>query len=445
MTRILYWNISNFTQSKILIEDPPVEYQQSRDRLDHIVSQVMMPNAPDVFLLVEAYARVRDVGDQGAVLMEESRVAFGLLLLLEEIRHRLGPTWCLLPPVHIGNLGYRETVGVYYNAQTLQFAGPWIYAQPPGEAGRALPPTPANLANLRNYAREWRNELPNPNNEIPALQLNRTWSPGGGVNINEWQSAGQWEYYTALGARMNFPYPDNRSPFHVDFREVAGPQHTIRLFVVHTSPETAARATTQIGLIPEINQFTPNAVSVVIGDFNVDSFDMNENGAYANLDHNYDMALDPRAGHVFTPVRKPYCLTHLLPIDLATPFNNVGVATDPQHNVYPRHGYMGSTDIHPRRANDSGAIDNAFVAYVAGTVVLPRNTTIVNTVVGKPYVAAPGVGPELTGGIGYGTSLANPVPPGGINPPVDPIGFANWNNFGKVRSTSDHLALSVDV
>jgi hypothetical protein len=160
------------------------------------------------------------------------------------------------------------------------------------------------------------------------------------------------------------------------------------------------------------------------------------------------MVLDPRVGTVVTPARKPYCMTHVLPPDLATPFNNVGVATDPQHNVYPRHGYMGSTDIFPRAANDSGAIDNAFVHYAGGMPIPARNTTIVNTITGKPYNAAPapvGVGPELTGGHAYATSLANPVPPAGVNPPVDPLGFPNWGNFGKVRSTSDHLALMIDV
>jgi hypothetical protein len=108
---------------------------------------------------------------------------------------------------------------------------------------------------------------------------------------------------------------------------------------------------------------------------------------------------------------------------------------------------MGGVKIAPRAASDTGAIDNAFVRY-QGTPVNPRNTTIVNTIVGKPYtqVAPPAhVTPELVAGNAYPSSLANPVPAGGINPPVDTIGFGNWNNYGKVYSTSDHLALSVDV
>lgn len=447
MARILYWNIGNFSRTKIFREDPPLEYQQSMDRLNHIVNEVIAPAAPDVFVLVEAYARVREVGLQGTALREDSPVAFGLLLLLEEIRDRLGRRWCLCPPVNIGNFGFREAVGVYYNAQTIQFAGPWIYAQPgPQDVTRALPITPANLTGLRGYTHDWRDAMPNPQNPIDVLQLNRTWNAGGGVAINEWQSAGQWEYY-ANGTRMNFPDEDHRSPFHVDLLEVASGR-TIRLFAVHTSPQTAVQATVEIGKIPEINQFPANSVSVVIGDFNVDSFNAQENGAYTNLDSAYEMALDPRNGNTFTPARKPYCMTHLLPMDLATPFNNTGVNTDPQHNVYPRRGYMGSITINPRGANDSGAIDNAFVRYATGSQGPARNTTIVNTLVGKPYTqqpAPPGVTADLTGGNAYASSCANLIPATGVNPPVDTIGFPNWGNFGKVYSTSDHLALSVDV
>jgi hypothetical protein len=447
VARILYWNLSNFTRSKILREDPPLEYQQSIDRLDHIVDQVIAPNPPDLFVLVEAYARVREVGLQGVALRDDSPVAFGLLLLLDQIRARLGNQWCLVPPLNIGNFGYREAVGVFYNAVTMQFAGPWILCQPTAnDVTLSRAPTPVDVAGIRNYVTDWRDSMPNPNNPLPVLQLNRTWTPGGGVNINEWQSAGQWAYQSG-GQQMTFPDPDSRPPFHTDFLEV-GTGRGIRLFAVHTSPASAADATRQIGAIPEVNAFPANTISVVIGDFNVDSFNMNENGAYTNLDNNYEMVLDSRSGNAVTPARKPYCMTHALPPDLATPFNNVGVATDPQHNVYPRHGYMGSTDIFPRAANDAGAIDNAFVHYAGGMAVPPRNTTIVNTITGKPYNAAPapvGVGPELTGGHAYATSLANPVPPAGVNPPVDPLGFPNWGNFGKVRSTSDHLALSIDV
>jgi hypothetical protein len=448
VTRILYWNISNFSRGKILREDPPVDHQQSVDRLGHIVSQVLAPNPPDLFLLVEAYARVREVGFQGSVIHEDAAVGFGLLLLLDEIRARLSNYWCLAPPLNIGNFGYRESVGVYYNAQTLQFAGPWIFSQPTAnDVALARPVTPANVAGLRNYVADWRDAMPHPNNPIGVLQMNRTWTPGGGVNINEWQSAGQWEYQSG-GTRMNFPDVDSRSPLHTDFLEVGGAGRGIRLFTVHTSPASAVDATRDIGLIPEVNAFPANTVSVVIGDFNVDSFNTNENGAYTNLDNHYEMVLDPRVGTVLTPARKPYCMTHLLPADLATPFNNTGGVTDPQHNVYPRRGYTGSVDIFPRQANDSGAIDNAFVHYAGGLVPAPRNTTIVNTIAGKPYTQQPapvGVGPELTGGNAYPTSLANAIPATGVNPPVDTIGFPNWGNFGKVRSTSDHLALSVDV
>jgi hypothetical protein len=284
VARILYWNLSNFTRSKIFREDPPLEYQQSIDRLNHMLNQVIAPNPPDLFVLVEAYARVREVGLQGVALRDDSPVAFGLLLLLDEIRARLGNQWCLVPPLNIGNFGYREAVGVFYNAQTMQFAGPWILCRlaPPDDVTLSRPPTPANVAGVRNYVTDWRDAMPNPNNPLQALQLNRTWTPGGGVNINEWQSAAQWAYQSG-GQQMRFPDADSRPPFHTDFLEV-GTGRGIRLFAVHTSPASAADATRQIGAIPEVNAFPANTITVVVGDFNVDSFNMNENGSYTNLD-----------------------------------------------------------------------------------------------------------------------------------------------------------------
>jgi hypothetical protein len=84
-----------------------------------------------------------------------------------------------------------------------------------------------------------------------------------------------------------------------------------------------------------------------------------------------------------------------------------------------------------------------------GLVAPAHNTTIVNTVVGKPYTAGPipvGVGADLTGGYGYNASLAAPVPvPAGVNPPVGIGLFTAWQNFQRITSVSDHLAIVFDV
>ena len=267
--------------------------------------------------------------------------------------------------------------------------------------------------------------------------------------MNEWQGAGQWEHYLATGARINFPNAQNRSPFYTRMVDAAG--RTIKVFTVHTSPATSVGGTTNIASITDL-ALGANDVGIVVGDFNVDTFNMNQNGAYVPLENlGYEMLIDSRDNlNVVNPVRRPYCLTHLLPVAYATPFNTTGVPVDPQHNVYPRYGYMGSMSINPRQPNNSGAIDNVFLHYGAALVPPAYNTTIVNTVVGKPYTAvapAPvGVDAALTGGYGYNSSLANAIPqPAGVNPAAGAPLFATWNNFQRIASVSDHLAVLFDA
>jgi hypothetical protein len=454
MTRILYWNINNFSINKIADQSSFAAFAESMDRLDHILSVIspaapLPPNSPpppDLILVVEVYSRTPEISYQGNVNNSGSRVGMAVRELLNDIRNRLGNTWCLVPPLMLGDLGMRESVAAYYNAATLQFTGPYIWSDT-GGLNLARPAAAPNLANVLNYSANWRNGLPNPHNPIPALQLNRTWNPPVGAAVNEWQSAGQWEHYLANGTRIDFPYAQNRSPYYTRFLDAAG--RTLKVFTVHTSPTSAVNATNNIAAITDL-ALAPNEVGVVVGDFNVDTFNMNQNGAYGPLELlHYQMLIDSRDNtNNVNPNRRPYCLTHLLPEDRATPYNANGIAPDPTHNVYPRYGYMGSMLFN--QTNDNGAIDNVFVRYDANLVPPPHNTTIVNTIVGKPYTAvapAPaGVDASLTGGYGYNTSLNTAIPqPAGVNPAAGLGFFRAWHNYGTIISTSDHLAVLVDV
>jgi hypothetical protein len=459
MTRILYWNIRNFTLAKIFSTAAFPAPALATSRLDHILDDVISPNppapgnpppAPDMIIVAECYSRVKEVSYQGGALNPPSTVGRAILMLLDEIRNSLGNMWCVVPPLMLGDLGIREAVAVFYNAATLTFTGPYVYALSNGLfIGR--PATPANLAAIRDYTLRWLDGLPSPVNPEPALQLNRTWNAPNGAAVNECHGAGQWEHRTAGGARINFPYLASRSPFYTRMLDIAGGR-TIKVFTVHTSPAAAAGGTSNIANIPQL-ALAAGEVGVVVGDFNVDSFDMAVNGAYAPiLNLGYDMLLDPRHGVAVNTARRPYCLTHLLPDTLATPWNTVGVAADPRHNVYPRFGYMGSTAV-PHGggavyATDAGSIDNVLIGYPAGVAPPAHHTTIVNTVVGKPYTAGPvpaGVGPELTGGYDYDSSLAVPIPAAGRNPAAGMGAFATWMNFGRIASVSDHLAVLFEV
>jgi hypothetical protein len=470
MTRILYWNINNFSVPKIWVAAPPVAAAEAFQRRNYIVNQIMAAPAaggmPDVIIVVEVYSRIREVGLEGTVLNSGRSAGLGCLQLLLSIQANLGAQWCLVPPLNLGELGQREAVAVFYNSNNLQFTGPNLYYRrwPGSTIGQAQPVTPLTFANIINYPLTWQNGLP--------IGLGRNWAfPGIPAPINEWQLAGQWEYYTTPPPRpipspIQPPYPLNRiffpnagcrAPFWTRFEDLTAMlPRTLNLFTVHTSPSSARQAIIQMQNIVEMTAVGANEVNVILGDFNVDAFGANA-GAYNWMilppgPGVYTMELDPRVAHAgpVVAVRKPYCMTHLLPTNSARPFNNTGGVTDPQHNVYPRYGYMGSSFP---GINDSGAIDNFFTAYGGGNAVGPAaNITVINTITGKPYnafAAPPNVTAELTGGLAYAASLVNPMPlalaPGGVNPPVDTINFPGWQNFGKIHSTSDHLPLMIDI
>lgn len=485
--RILYWNINNFSINKIAAGGPPPAPAQAADRLAYIVEDVLRgsvggvaPGIPDIIVIVEVYSRIREVGSEGIVLRAGSNAGQAVLQLLGQIRADAvlgagGSNWCVVPPLNLGELGQREAVAVFFNATTVQFTGPNLFYQlygPPGPIiGQSQPVTAATYAVRAPYPGAWLGALP---------ALGRTTAfAGAAAPLPENELAGEWQYYTAAPARpipspappavppnrIQFPNLRCRGPFHTRFLEVGGAGRTINLFCVHTSPATAVNAVQALATVPEIAAVAAGEVNVLLGDFNVDTFSGNAfayNTLLVGSGGIYTLELDPRVAHAggLVPARKPYCMTHLLPTAQATPLNNIGVATDPRHNVYPRSGYMGGAWP---VLNDTGAIDNILTAYGGGLAApAASHITVVNTLTGTPYnaFAAPGgVTPELTGGLTVPTTLpfnmlvtqppASPVV-GGIDPALLFVVawgmlFQWWTYVGKVYSTSDHLPLITDI
>jgi hypothetical protein len=463
MTRVIYWNINNFSDRKVFRAAPPADALEAQDRFAHILFEVILPAAPDIIVIGEIFDRTREVGFQGVPLQTGFNAGAGVLRILDALRV-IDDRWCCVPPLNIGDFGFRESVAVFFNANGLQFTGPYVHCIPlaPNNWAAGRPPTPANIAALQPYARlRWRNALPSAANPTVNLQRNLTWNDGNGA-VPEVQSAAQWEFYDATPQRLDWPGAYHRSPYYTRFLELAGAGRTLKLFAIHTSPNTAPAAVNNIPNILELPA-AANQASLVIGDFNVDTFGLNV-WAYAALDNTHDMLLDPRdpGTLIIDPTRKKYLMTHCLPgtvtnqntgvvRQVATPFNATGWAggPDPQHNLYPRYGYQGS--LIAGVVSNSGAIDNAFIGYPGGAPAVAHNMTIVNPVVGKPYAPVMGVDPVLTGGLPYASSMVTVIPAGGMNPPpaiapqVDTINFTHWNNFGRIRSTSDHLALVIDI
>lgn len=467
-TRILYWNISNFSLPKIYATGSPPEVAEAADRSTLIVNEIVAggPAPPQIFVVVEVYSRTDEVSLEGTVISQAGNAGAGALLLLNRLRRTLGDTWCLVPPLRLGEGGQQEAVLVFFDAAVLQFQGPNLFFNRFPDTvtpiGQGQPVAAETFNQIIDYPPEWKNCLPWPNNPIAQLRLAaRTTDFPGAININEYQLAGQWEYYIpprCIPSPIQPPYPTNRiffpnvgcrAPFWTQFRELAMGGRTLNLFAVHTSPGSARQAVINMQQVAEMaSSPQPNTVNVIFGDFNVDSYSCSADAYTWMVNGQYTMQLDPRVNHAgpLVDARKPYLMTHLLPTAQGWPFNAAGGPADPQHNVYPRYGYMGSAFP---QINDSGAIDNFFTAYGAPAAAPVRNNiTVVNPVIGTPYNAIPaptGVTAELTGGLAYPQVLADHIPPGGVNPPVDTINFQAWKNFGRIYSVSDHLPLILDV
>jgi hypothetical protein len=491
MIRILFWNINNFSLGKIYDNDTRSdielsEAEKATDRLKHILMEVFYVTNPDIFVIVEVFGRATD-GSEGTLFTPQSDAVTGLELLLNLMRVFYGNTWCLVPPINLGAIGPREGVAVFYNSRNLQFIGPYILNNT-DTIYSACSLSGAKWKNRAAYPKEFINFLPNPNNPIEELRQNRTYRVTKNstvYEIPEYVFAGQWEYYK-IGPdegleRIGFPntLADNdntntyyfRSPFltsFLDLTDTATDKRIINLFSVHTSPRYAVEAVRNLALVPQIKYADDNSVNVIAGDFNVDSFDMKKNGAYSGiLDKKYKMHLDPRdtTSNPNTN-RKPYCMTHFLPVGQATPFNNIDHTTDERHNVYPRFGYTGQYIAN--RLSGTGAIDNIFTLYgrnLHRPNPTDHNISVVNTITGKPYDqldaihsadrtdhTPAGVTAELTGGLIYGRAIKDQFPiPAGIKDNNDEASalskllFGEWENFGRIHSTSDHMAVSIDI
>jgi hypothetical protein len=463
MTRILYWNISNFSRNKIA---NPLWYRQaeSADRLVHIVNEVFAQQVPDIFVVVEVYYRRAYWMLEGLPVSDASRA--GVIGLLDAIRAVTNNNWMVVPALWSGTAGFCEGVAVFYNQTVVQFAGPYVFGPDYRTAGAHSPPIVRGCPRPQTVRPGWApGAWPNGPRLYP---LSWQQPPGGGgsclparatpagVNamVNEDRLAGQYEFFDAFGNRIYFPGQMQRSPFLTCF-DVLGAAKRLKIFAVHTSPLFAAQALAQLQHIQELPP-AANEVSIVVGDFNVDTFA--NRAAYNGLTGmGFQLHFDSMQAGMAQPTRLPYCLTHYLPENHATPFGTLGGAVaSPIHDVYPRFGYMGSMGgAHFTVPATSGAIDNVLTQYDGGLVAPAHNKTIVNKVVGTPYAAAGPMPPpaiaDLTVGQAYASSLANPIPsPNGRNstipaPPDYQTQFRQWGNFGRIRSTSDHLALLIDV
>lgn len=455
MARVLYWNIQQFGINKInspyanrrqlgsTLSMAQASVERSQYILDTLTAQV-----PDIFVIVETSTGAG--AGEGTLITAGGATGARDLLTTIRANPALGATWMLVPPLILGQGGVTEGISVYYNSATLDFSGPWGWqgGGNPSDSVLAL----GGAANLAAYGGNWANCL-------PAVAV-----PGGsninpGINSNE--LAGQWLFHdnAMVPNRLQFPGVGNRPPYLTTFWDAAN-NRTVKLLAFHAAPynPAARNGTNQLSNILEMtNNLVANETGVIVGDFNVEINGGNAAVAYGNL-----------IGGGYT--------RHINPTPLPTNYPNVGyVATHMKHkykygatpwdtNGYPAYGYA----VTQYMRNNTSSIDNMLTIYGAAAGGPAANITIVNRVTGSPYTAvAPAPGGAPTGHYAYvtgmtqialgmpnaGLPVALPLPPNGPNGDggyaPGAIGalrrFRGWNNYGRIRSTSDHMALIIDI
>lgn len=450
MARILYWNIQQFGINKI--NNPSRKRQRgssvngqvaSAARRNLIIS-TLTANPPDVFVVVETST---GGGAEGTLVTAGGQQ--GALDLLTGIRGALGANWMLVPPLILGQGGVSEGISVYFNSATLIFTGPFGWQ---GGANPANEIAVIGIPNLLQYPAPWYLGAGNVNNTLPAAATPVT---AGIINPNIAQEllAGQWLFVDGGNPanRLQFPAAGNRPPFLTTFWDAAN-NRNIKLLSYHASPNfgPAAAGTNALSTIREMTaNMGAQDAGVIVGDFNIDIF----NGFFAPLAYNnliaagYARQINPTPNNAFP--EKSYVCTHIKTSNQAKPWDA---------NGYPGYGYIGSNTNFP--GYDS--IDNILTLYGGAAGGPATNITVLNRVTGSPYnsMVPPAGTPPGNYAVNSGMDLnmaglpvALPLPPngpngvGGYTPGT--IGalkrFTGWNNYGVVRSTSDHMPLMIDV
>jgi hypothetical protein len=437
MTTIMYWNVEQFSLNKIDSTVAPDDGGYADNgtkgtaRLNFLLNCLQPANGNiDAFVLVEVKPGNQNNGAGNVINGNAGKAA---RRLLAQIRTALNNNaWCLVPPIVSGAGGRREAVAVYYNSNNLYFLGP---------------------RNGLAYAAKWQAGL--PNRTIPG---NRPIN----ANANERTLGGQIAFQSRVpnflgnvpGNPLEFPAYGYRRPFLTYFGAVGNPNRLIKILAYHSTPNgngvnSADQGTAQLANIwemssqPVIGGGGVTEVSVILGDFNVVNLVNNNfvNGPYADLVGGagapnpvappYTALVQPPGG--LNPADRTYYSTHFY--QLGSSYIEHG---GEPFGTYPGYAYLELS------------IDNAFVRVRNGGAAAPQ-TTIVNRVTGAPYTPSGHAPPPMLGHYQLAQTMNDTLDNLLINLLNDPDhydadgNFREWYNYGKIRSTSDHLPLIFDV
>jgi hypothetical protein len=459
VTCILCWNIENFELKTI--ETPSVadnavygvtEDAAAAGRLAYILTNLSFTDdqgadvQPDIFIVIEILTTDDSSASRG--ILAPGTGGDGAVRLLEKIRAKPGyDRWMLVPPLQTGP---NEAVAVFYNSNNYWFTGPrrWPGGNGPCRDGGnpGAYPSPMYDGVL-------------PDEAIPEGLPNE--------NISEKFAAAAVDFQYRTGhARAGLPidFNDEKSPYLVTFAEKdltknpVGIKRTLSLFAIHgpNRDDTAKAYLENLANVADI--FTDpvqDQVKVVLGDFNLNL--LGDSPAYTQTD-----AYDPLINDahytlgISRPLTQPppdysgyrgYFATHLRSLAKATYY----YVSRNNSDFYPGYGYVGSN----RNAATQYSLDNILARFGNKADGRPcgilKNVTVLNGIVASPFaVVADPAGEPPKGFFRFPLQMQNvpPLndPPPQLQPPkkTDPntrTMFPQWDNFGHIRCTSDHMPI----
>ena len=466
MTRIMMWNIQDFSISKYNNS----KWDKARQRWNYILNTIQLIN-PDIFVLLEVGA----ANEAGRIATGKSEQ--GVLQLLTDLRaHPLNnfPQFQVVPPIVSGQGGKRESIAVFFKSTNLQFTGPWVW-----DGTRSSPLRRRDVGNVTpmaygtanpdgsNPSAAWPNALPNTPPAAPQNTL-----------------AGKWQFSstpTASTSRQvntnQFPGESNRSLYLTTFLDTtnAPNNRNISVFAIHAPPQSDLAKEVVEELEKNVyelrNEPDTNEVQVIVGDFNLNTLDADQRAGFGPLERPYRQ--DPNRSR--RQAKTPFTLHNATPtIAAAIPTVLKGVSAksrligktykqaariaaskhDPNQLVPNYYDYIGTSDI---GGGDLLALDNILTRYDTGGAHAggpAANFHVVNRVYQLPggYVPSLALMPDgaTPATIPLILNHYHVTPPGHANADASSANsyFRNYERFGRIgagRGASDHMALVIDV
>jgi hypothetical protein len=456
MTRIVYWNLKQFSGNKIASgsggrvkgRGGMPENTASFFRRWGILNVINALN-PDILVVGEVTSGHRGPGQ----LVSDSQGRRGCLLLAQRLRAWDAlADWRLVPPLQVGTGRRTEGVAIFYKGLTAAgggrfFTGPYRWSG--GGAGAAMAPPAVGV----DYPPLIREALVGPSGGPAPL-------PSRNVPNLAQHNGGQPEAMLAASVTLHeaatgnvYDFGNLRQPYFCTFCEtdaMGAVSRNLSLFAVHSPPDAvlAPAFLTILGDSAEVSgALGGNEVRVVLGDFNVNLLDAQAAYAnvYANLINYAPLLLPTAAAPAAGPFRQSFrgfFTTHIKPKPVLWQQGAAALS-------YPGYAYMGSA-----RVASFYSIDNILVRRGLGPAPASQ-VTIANTVTGVPYAnppgpaypvmaAPPGTVPVNHQFIGY----AGPWPARPDAPAFQrglPNALMAWRNYGHVYGVSDHFAVFANV